>query len=440
MTPGLEASAAAEAATQAALQALAEGRLQEALAHAREASAAAPHHAMMHNNEGVVLHALGQHEQALASYERALQLNPTLLHALVNRAAPWRDMGHPQQAQACLQQAVQAHPNSVPARWNLALLLLAQGHYEQAWPLFESRWEPTGHCAGLLRPYEPPPWRGEAAQLRGQRLLIKPEQGLGDALQFVRFVPHLLQHGAQVVLEVQPPLLRLFQHVLGAATTVLPMSPLAPMADFSVGVMGLAAVCGLQAPHQLVQPGAPGAEVPYLSVPTQVLQAWAERLGPKRRPRLGLMWGGNPQHAQNRRRSVPLQALLPTLMAHGGQHFELVSLQKELPPEDLALLQHYPTVRHFGPEQADLLDAAALCQLCDAVLTVDTSMAHLAGGLGCPTWVMLHASADWRWGLKGNRSPWYPSARLVRQTTWGDWQAVVQQATATIAAHGGVSI
>jgi hypothetical protein len=435
MHPEASTPATHQTATQAALQCLAEGRLQQALVHAQQAAAMAPSDPMMHNNLGAVLHALGLHGPSLEAHARALQLNPLMLHSLVNRAAPLRDSGQVQAAQHSLEQAVQAYPESLAARWNLALLLLAQGHYAQAWPLFECRWEPGGHCAPLRRPNQPSLWRGDAHGLAGKCLLVQAEQGLGDALQTVRFVPDLLRHGVRVVLEVQPTLLRLMKNTWGNLVTVVPMSPMPPSADFSVGVMGLAGICGLQTPQELAMAGAPGAAVPYLNaVPPSVLQAWAQRLGPKRRPRVGLMWGGNPHHAQNRRRSVPLPMLLDTLAQQWGDRVELLSLQKDLSPEDEALLQRHPELRHWGAEQADLLDAAALCQLCDAVLTVDTSMAHLAGALGLPTWVMLHASADWRWGLSGATTPWYPSLRLVRQSTWGEWQQVLEQATLDMAA------
>lgn len=413
--------------TRLALQCLSEGKLDEALEHARDASCLAGHDPMMHNNEGVILHAMGKHEDALACHERALALNPTLLHALVNRAAPLRDSGHPAQAHASLLEALQAHPGNLAARWNLALLLLAQGEYAEAWPLFECRWEPGGHCATLIRAGEPAPWRGDLTGLHGKRLLVRAEQGLGDAIQFARFVPELAQHVSQVVLEVQAPLLRLMQHTLGAVAEVVPLAANPPSADFSVGVMSLAGICGVKAPNDLERRHDTGPGL-CISVPEDVLKGWAVRLGPRRRPRVGLMWSGNPLHAQNRRRSVPLRQMLDVLTRHWHDAVELVSLHKDLPHDDLAYVNSHRHLSHWGANQNDLMDAAALCQLCDAVLTVDTSIAHLAAALHRPTWVLLHASADWRWGLSGERTPWYPSARLMRQDAWGDWQGVLGRA------------
>lgn len=428
----------AQPSTRAALRMLAQGRLHEAHAWARQALECAEDDALLHNHMGVIEHALGRHEQAVQSFARALALAPGLRAALINQAGALRDAGRAAQAQASLDQALAQDASDVAARWNKALLLLLQGQYARAWPLFESRWAPGGHCAALRRPQEPPRLSltepGPAWLPRGLRLLVTAEQGLGDTLQFARYLPLLAAQGLQVVAEVQPALVRLLAHSLQPLEAAGP-SPLQvmalgaqpPKAELCVGMMSLAALHGTATPLEVP------VNVPYLKVPPPVQTRWAGRVAPHRAdgaPLVGLMWMGNPEYALNQRRSVGLEELLQALPA--GPRY--LSLQLTLGEQDQALLQRRPDVLHPGAEQQDMLDAAALCQCCDVVLTVDTSMAHLAGALGRPTWVLLHASADWRWGMDAQRSRWYPTARLFRQRRWGDWRGPLQEVASALAA------
>ncbi len=435
----------AQPSTQAALNMLAQGRLHEAHAWARQALECAEDDALLHNHMGVIEHALGRHEQAAESFARALALAPGLRAALINQAGALRDAGRPAQAQASLDQALAQDAGDVAARWNKALLLLLQGDYAHAWPLFESRWAPGGHCAALRRPQEPPRLSlaelGPALLPRCLRLLVTAEQGLGDTLQFARYLPLLAAQGLQVVAEVQPALVRLLAHSLqpfeaaGPATLppttaplqVVPLGTQPPPADRCVGIMSLAALYGTASPQEVP------VNVPYLTVPHPLQTRWAGRVAPHRAGAallVGLMWTGNPQYALNQRRSIGLGELLQALPA--GPRY--LSLQLTLGEADQALLQRRPDVLHLGAEQQDMLDAAALCQCCDVVLTVDTSMAHLAGALGRPTWVLLHDSADWRWGMDAQRTPWYPTVRLFRQRRWGDWCGPLQEVARALAA------
>jgi tetratricopeptide (TPR) repeat protein len=438
--------------TRAALQALAQGRLHEAHALAQQALAASPGpDAMLHNNQGVILHALGWLAQALQSFERALAVRPGFRAALINRAGALRDHRQWQQAQASLDEALSNDPADVAARWNKALLLLLQGRYAQAWPLFECRWEAGGHCAALRRAHEPPRLAITAAGPvdlpRGTHLLVTAEQGLGDCLQFCRFVPRLAARGIHLTLEVQPALVRLLGFGFGNGSPsaaadaaqdkpspvhVVPLGTQPPHADACVGVMSLAAVLGIASPKDVP------SEAPYLKVPPAVRDRWRERLalhGDPVAPVVGLMWTGNPHHAQNGRRSVNLEELLRAL----PQGPRYLSLHKDLSAHDRAVLASWPDVLHVGDEQEDMLDAAALCECCSVVLTVDTGMAHLAGALGRPTWVLLHASADWRWGVDASASVWYPTVRLFRQRFWGDWREPLQEVGQALAGEWGTS-
>ncbi len=243
--------------------------------------------------------------------------------------------------------------------------------------------------------------------------MLHSEQGFGDTIQFCRYAASVAALGARVILEVQKGLLVLLTGLAGVAELVERGAPL-PAFDYHCPLLSLPLA------FQTEPDSAPGRQ-PYLRCDAHKLQAWSDRLGRKTKPRIGITWSGSAAHSNDGNRSIALATWLPYL----SDDFEYVSLQKEVRESDRATLLQHNELRHFGEDLQDFGDTAALCALMDVVVCVDTSVAHLSAALGRPTWVLLPRVPDWRWQLERADTPWYPSARLYRQTTRGDWNAVL---------------
>jgi hypothetical protein len=317
-------------------------------------------------------------------------------------------------------------PEFADAHFNQSLALLASGDYARGFAEYEWRWKRTGMPA--QRDFGRPPWLGESP-LAEKTILVHAEQGFGDCIQFARYVPLLARAGAKVVLEVQPELKSLFSRLAGAEH-VLARGDALPAFDVHcpLGSLPLAFK---------TEPASVPAEIPYLKADEARVAKWWPRLAALKPPRVALVWAGNPNHPNDRNRSIALARLRP-LWEAGGANF--VSLQRELREADAAELKAAPGVLHLGEELADLDDAAAVLARCDLAIAVDTAVAHLAAAMGRPTWVLLPFAPDWRWTPEGERSPWYPAARLIRQPLPGDWDSVIARVRAelgTLGTRGG---
>ena len=249
-------------------------------------------------------------------------------------------------------------------------------------------------------------------------MLLHNEQGLGDALQFCRYVPLLRDRGAEIILEIESPLQELLSRLPGISRCIAKGDPL-PAFDFHCPLTSLPLA------FSTTLDTVP-AEVPYLPQPSE---GAGPQLGPSERPRIGLVWSGNPNHTNDRNRSLPFRELLPLF---DGVAAEFVSLQKNLHPEDEELMRQRSDVLDLGPALRDFCATAAVVEQLDLIISVDTSVAHLAGGLGRPLWILLPYIPDWRWLLDRDDSPWYPSARLFRQTATRDWAEVVERVRAAL--------
>jgi tetratricopeptide (TPR) repeat protein len=414
--------------------ALRQGRLADAAVLLALALELAPDNALAHHDLGETLRAQNRPEQAIACFERAFALAPgsqaaygalamTLLTLgraedamrwaqisltrSADKAMAHCDMGrlltrldrHPEALEQ-FAQAREINPNLPQIGYFDSLARLALGEMPAAWAGFEAR--PV-----LPRSMPAPRWDG-TERLEGRTIVVQAEQGLGDTLQFVRFVPLLAARGAHVLLEVQPALKALLTRLPGV--TVFAQGEAIPPADLQSPLLSL--------PFALRTALADIPPTPYLTAPSN----WDKRLGTWRKMRIGLAWSADPNDLEARNRSIPLDRLLP-LLNHPEVEFHVV--QHAISPEDQVVLGHHPEVGDHSKSLTELTEIAGLLMQMDLVIAVASPIAHLAGALGRPAWVLLPFGADWPWMTGRSSSPWYPTLRLFRQNRLGDWQSVL---------------
>jgi tetratricopeptide (TPR) repeat protein len=388
-------------------------RFDESLACFARVLELVPGHVDATLNRGNVLQDLGQHEAALACYDRVLALKGDNAEVWNNRGNVYEAMMRYEDALASYERAIAASPGYAVAHWNRGLLNLQHGRLGDGWRGYEWRWQNEYLSAYReKRNFVQPLWLGKEP-LAGKTILLYAEQGLGDTLQFCRYAALVAARGARVVLEVQGSLAGLLARLDGVDQVVAKGDPLPPF-DYQCPLMTLPLACGTE----LASIPAPGR---YLAADAGRLAAWQARLGPRLRPRVGLVWSGNPHHANDHNRSLPFAQLARLF----DLDCQFVSLQKEYRDTDRAALDACGAVVRVDQHLHDFSDTAALCELMDVVIAVDTSVAHLAGALGKPLWVLLPHVADWRWLTGRLDSPWYPGARLFRQSKAGDWEGVI---------------
>jgi tetratricopeptide (TPR) repeat protein len=394
------------------------GRLDEAIDGYRRALAAGFGTAAVQCNLGVALKRQGRPDEALASLGRALALDPGLVEAWYNQGIVLRDFGRDAEAEASFRQVLALAPDHADARTDLGLIELRRSDYAQGWRNYEWRWLTPGFPQRIA-PEDQPQWRGETP-VGGRRIGLRAEQGLGDTLQFCRYVPSLAAAGAEVILAVQPGLVKLLAAQFPGVTVV------------EDGAAKLAADCYCPLMSLPLALGAgPEMAQPYLVADPGRRAAWRARLGSPGGLRVGLVWAGNPAHRNDRNRSIALAdfagvSAVPTLRCY--------SLQKQVGAADQAILATAP-ITPLGDDLTDFAETAALVSELDLVISVDTAVAHLAGALGRPVWILLPDIADWRWGTERTDTAWYPTARLFRQNG-GGWAPVLQEVAAALANLG----
>lgn len=390
-----------------------------------------PDHAQAHCNRGNVLRELNLLDAALASYDHALAIKADDAPACSNRGNVLRELQQVEAAQASCSAAITIDPDCIEGHLNRSLALLLSGDYENGWVEYEWRWKVKHLASSKARPQlTQPPWLGEES-IAGKTILLYAEQGLGDTLQFCRYVKLVADRGARVILEVPKPLEPLLADLAGA-TMVVGVGDARPAFDWQAPLLSLPLA------FKTTLSTIP-AHIPYLRSNVQKMHFWQQKLGPRTRPRVGLVWSGGFRADQpelwavNNRRNIPLASLAPL----GDADVEFHSLQKGQPAE--SELSQLTCDRWNGPhviDHANLLndfaDTAALVDNLDLVISVDTSTAHLAGALGKPVWILNRFDTCWRWLLERTDSPWYPTARLYRQERVGDWHRVVQRVRADL--------
>jgi tetratricopeptide (TPR) repeat protein len=387
-------------------------RLAPALASYDLALAIKPDYAEAHYNRGNVLLGLMRPAEALLSFERALAIKPDYAQALHNRGNALRILQRHAQALASFDQAVAINQDYAETRWNRACLRLLLADFERGWKEYEWRWK-TQEFASGRRDFAQPQWRGEEP-LAGRTILLHAEQGYGDAIQFVRYAPLVAALGAKVILEVPRPLTALFSRIAGVSL-VIGRGDKLPELDCHCPLVGLP--LAFKTRLETIP-----ASTAYLSAARDRVIKWRQRLPQPRARRIGIAWAGNPAFAGDQTRSIGLTRFSPLLSVAG---VEFLSLQRDLREGDRDILRSHSHVLQVGDPIEDFDDAAAIMSSVDLVISSDTSVAHLAGAMGKPVWVLLQYDADWRWLVGRSDSPWYPTARLFRQPGIDDWESVV---------------
>jgi len=404
------------------------GRAAEAEAEYRRAIALDPDYASAHHNLGNSLRSLGRPAEALEAYRRALEIEPGHRRAHEGLGRALRALGALDPSIAAFEKQLALAPEDPGSRLNLALTLLLAGDFAAGWPHYEYRSPPPAveESAGA-------PWDG--GELAGRTILLRAEQGLGDTIQFVRYGALVEARGGRVVLEAPPALARLCRTAPGVER-VIADGEARPASDRQARLVSLPYLLGTTLDSI-------PASVPYLAAEPELVAAWRSRLAGSAGLKVGIAWQGNPRLLSSLDRSVPLAALARLGRVPGVR---LISLQKhdgreqiaEL-PGDVRLEDHSAEIDE-GPDA--FVDTAAVMASLDLVVSVDTAVTHLAGALGRPVWLLIKQMPDWRWLLRREDSPWYPTMRLFRQARHGDWAGVVERVAADLArlAQGDVAV
>jgi len=379
-------------------------------------------YASAHNNRGNTLKELHRFDEAIQSYHRAISINPNYVEAYSNLGVAYRDLNLLNESLDCFEKAISIEPNYYSAKFNRSLTLLHSGKISEGFREYEWRWE-SNSLKRSKRNYLIPLWLGEQSLL-GKTILIYGEQGLGDVIQFCRYVEMVASSGANVILEVPISLSQLMKSIKGVSKVVTKGDQL-PHLDYQCPMMSLP--LAFKTELDTIP-----AKIPYLNVPEEKKQYWRERLGEHNKLRVGLTWAGGFRTDQpelwsvNNRRNIALEKLVQ----FKDVDVQFYSLQKgELAESEFQKLRECnwggPNITYFTSELIDFTDTAAFIENLDLVISVDTSIAHLAGALGKQVWLLNRYDTCWRWLLDREDSPWYPTLKIYRQESYDDWDSVV---------------
>jgi Tfp pilus assembly protein PilF len=410
-----------------------QGMLEQALVHYQQALAINPSHPDTLNRIGVALQHQGKSNLAAYFHRQALATQPNNLDALISLSKALLDQGKLKDALFYIHQALNINPHHPVARYNRALMLLQQGNFHEGFPEYEWRLKTSEFppC-----PFKQPVWDG--SNFAGKTLLLHAEQGLGDTIQFIRYVPLVVEQGGRVILTCHQPLMRLLSTLPGIEQFIPLGTPLSGF-DLYAPLLSLPGILGTTLgtiPNQVpyLQPpegdlGLPQNPKSLVSVSTVMLDgtAYAEVQHPT--SNIGLVWSGGNLYKNNHVRSFSLWQFQSILEVPGINFY---SLQKGIPQLEIAELGWERKLQDLSGQLQDMADTAAAIAQLDLVITVDTSVAHLAGALGKPVWVLLAYAADWRWMMEREDCPWYPTMRLFRQKQPGDWHGVMERVVAAL--------
>lgn len=388
-------------------------RFEDSAADGERAHRLDPDNAEICNNLGLSLRRLGRNEEALTWFDRAIEIQPRFVDAFDNRLVALFHLHRFDEVFALSDRMKSLGLSSTVTEWNVSLVHLLTGNLEAGW---------LGHQTRLNLPsarhpqFQRPMWLGDES-IEGKTILVAADEGLGDTIHFVRYVAMLAERGARVILVVQDPLHRLMSTLSGASLCI-PRSAMGTLPAFDLHCPISSLPLAFKTRLDTIPSG------PYLPAPPgSLVEAWEDRLGPRTRLRVGLVWSGDPFHVNDETRSIPLRTLSRILDVDATY----VSLQKAPRPHDATVLRERNDIVDLTADLTDFADTAALIACLDLVITVDTSVAHLAGALGRPTWILLPWTPDYRWLLDRADSPWYPSVRLFRQTETREFESVLDR-------------
>jgi tetratricopeptide (TPR) repeat protein len=422
------------------------GKINEAIVAYEKAIALNPNYADSYNNLGVALHELGKNEDAIVMFTKAIALNPQLVDAHNNLGVALREIGNTgdaipmfakaidlnpeygdaynnvgmiftdmektEDAMLMYEKAIALKPGYADAYWNKSLALLKLGNLDEGFELYEWRWQ-TKFRLPTKRHFQQPLWLGKES-LQGKTILIYSEQGYGDTIQFCRYIAMVAKLGCNIIFEVEEVLFPLMSEQLKGVSQVVSKGEAFLAFDYHCPLLSLP--LAFKTSLETIS-----SSEAYLYADTKKAAIWENRLGEKTKLRVGIVWSGSVGHKNDRHRSINLETLLQYLP---NKH-EYICLQKELRANDAKTLEN-SHIHFFGDELHDFSDTAALVSCMDFVVSVDTSVAHLAGSLGKTTFILLPFSSDWRWLQDRNDSPWYSSVKLLRQKAMNDWESVLE--------------
>jgi tetratricopeptide (TPR) repeat protein len=396
------------------------GELPEALRLIQAAVQARPTVGQLVSDMGVILERMGRLDEAMATYERALALNAALPVAQNGRGLALCAKGRYEDAIAAFTRAVEIDPGYQQARFHRALACLVTGRFREGWEGYEWRWA-TPKAREARPPFQIPDWNGEP--LAGKAIYLYVEQGYGDAIMFARYAPMVAARGAAVLFCVRPALKELLSGLPGVQVGV--EGDTGTRCDYMCPLLSLPRIFKTDL-------GSIPANVPYIHPAPGRVARWQALIPRDGRLNVGMVWAGGRDFAADRQRTIGLAAMRPLL---GDARIRYMSLHTELREDDAPLMAAHPEITHFGSELKDFADTAAAIAQLDLVISVDTAVAHLAGAMGKPVWILLPFNPDFRWLLGRDDSPWYPTARLFRQPTAGDWTSVVARVREALAAR-----
>jgi tetratricopeptide (TPR) repeat protein len=383
------------------------GRHDEALAAFAAVHAARPDDIDVLNECGGLLVRLGQIEASLACYDRALTLAPQVAELHVNKGSALAAASQFMDALESFNAAIAIDPQCAEAHHRSSLIRLRSGDFKNGWRDYEWRWRTQ--WAPRVRRVNAPLWRGEP--IEGKTVLLMAEQGYGDTIQFIRYVPLVAARGARVILDVPPPLQEIASSIAGVAGVLRTDAP-TPRVDYQCPLMSLPLAFATEL-------ATIPADVSYVVPPPELVAQWHDRVPQTGHPRIGLCWAGSGAHLNDHNRSIALSRFAE-ILSLPGLHF--ISVQREIDAEAQAILHRHGVIE-LGQDFESFSDTAAVLAELDLLISVDTAVAHLAGAIGKPVALLLPYPAEWRWLTDRADSPWYPTMRLFRQTAAGDWDA-----------------
>ena len=384
-----------------------QGKFEEAIACYQQCLTLEPNDALTYNNLGSAFKVINKLEEALACFQQGLILEPNNAGYYNNLAVFWEEQRQYEKGIKYCELALEIDPDYVKSHWNISIMLLRLGNFTRGFEEYEWRWRREQSPPRTL---PKPLWDG--ANLEGKTILLQAEQGMGDLIQFIRYVPLIRGRGGHIIVECHPPLVRLLETFVGVEKVVAIGESL-PEFDVYIPLLSLPRILGTTL-------ATIPAEIPYI----YPLETVSFKLDPPAKSglKVGLVWAGNPSNQDDRNRSCSLHHFLSLINL---PNIAFYSLQKGPKAAEINQISEPVPLQDLSSQLNDFADTAAVIAQLDLVITVDTAVAHLAGAMGKPVWVLLGYNPDWRWMCDREDSPWYPSVRLFRQNSPGNWQEML---------------